>query len=214
MLQINTETDPIPLSALNQYSYCPRRCYLIHAENEFADNVHTISGTLEHERVDQLHHEIHAGVRVEFALPVWSERFGLSGRCDVVEFHTDGTIYPVEYKHGKRRAWPNDDLQLAGQALCLAEMLGRAIPKGAIFHTQSKRRREVVIDHVLAERVRAATTAVRALLSAGVAPPPLVDRKRCGECSMQTICQPDLLKSDTRLQSLAAHLFEDEESTD
>ncbi|MGZ8248358.1 CRISPR-associated protein Cas4, partial [Methylomagnum sp.] len=135
--------DPIPLSALNQYSYCPRRCFLIHGEGEFADNVHTISGTLEHERVDTLHHEIKAGVRVEFGLPVWSDRLGLSGRCDVVEFQPDGTIYPVEYKHGKRRPWPNDDLQLAGQALCLSEMSGQPVPKGVIFHTQSKRRREV-----------------------------------------------------------------------
>ncbi|MFH0343971.1 MAG: hypothetical protein ACHBNF_18035 [Chromatiales bacterium] len=27
--------DPIPISALNQYAYCSRRYYLIHAEAEF-----------------------------------------------------------------------------------------------------------------------------------------------------------------------------------
>ena len=35
MLNDNEPVEKIPLSALNQYAYCPRRCYLIHAEGEF-----------------------------------------------------------------------------------------------------------------------------------------------------------------------------------
>lgn len=201
-------TDHIPLSALNQYAYCPRRCYLIHVEGEFADNVHTIGGTHEHERVDTLHHEVRAGVRAEFALPVWSERLGLSGRCDVVEFHPDGTIYPVEYKHGKRKQWLNDDLQLAGQALCLAEMFGRPVPKGAIFHTQSKRRREILVDSALAAQVAETAAVVRGLFGSGTCPPPLADDRRCGECSLRDICQPELLRSTGRIRRLAETLFE------
>jgi CRISPR-associated exonuclease Cas4 len=135
----------LPLSALNQYAYCPRRCYLIHAEGEFRDNLHTVRGTLEHERVDQSESRGQDGVRIEYALPVWSDSLGLSGRCDVVEFHPEGSIYPVEYKHGKRKQWINDDLQLAAQAFCLEEMTGKPVPLGAIFHQQSKRRREVAI---------------------------------------------------------------------
>jgi CRISPR/Cas system-associated exonuclease Cas4 (RecB family) len=107
--------------------------YLIHAEAEFEDNVHTLRGTHEHERVDRERHEVSAGARVEYGLPVWSRRLGLSGRSDAVEIHPDGKIYPVEYKHGKRRPWLKDDLHLAAQALCLEEMLvrpslGRATP--------------------------------------------------------------------------------------
>ena len=143
-----TIDHPIPISALNQYAYCQRRCYLIHAEAEFEDNVHTLRGTHEHERVDRQRHEVSAGVRVEYSLPVWSRRLGLSGRCDAVELRPDGTVYPVEYKHGKRRRWSNDDMQLAAQALCF-EMLGRAITKGAIYHQQSRRRREVIVDEAL-----------------------------------------------------------------
>jgi CRISPR-associated exonuclease Cas4 len=61
---------------------------------------------------------LEAGGRVEYASPIWSEQLGLIGQCDVMEFHGDGTIYPVEYKHGKRRKWLNDDLQLTAQAMC------------------------------------------------------------------------------------------------
>jgi CRISPR-associated exonuclease Cas4 len=199
--------DKIPLSALNQYAYCPRRCYLIHAEGEFTDNIHTQSGTLEHERVDQLAHEIKKGVRVEFALPVWSDRLGVSGRCDVVEFHPDGSIYPIEYKHGKRKRWLNDDLQLAAQALCLEEMLNVSIPAGAIYHTQSKRRREIIIDQALRETVAATTLAVIALLDSQQCPPPIEDSKRCPQCSLNELCTPELINEKARLHQLSAQLF-------
>ena len=98
-----TTTDPIPLSALNHWVYCPRRCGLIHQEAEFTDNIHTARGNAEHERVDRATHEtMRNGARVEYALPVWSDRLGLIGKCDVVEFWPDETIYPIEYKHGPK----------------------------------------------------------------------------------------------------------------
>ncbi len=199
--------DKIPLSTLNQYAYCPRRCYLIHAEGEFTDNIHTESGTREHERVDQLAHDIKKGVRVEFALPVWSERLGISGRCDVVEFHQDGSVYPVEYKHGKRKQWLNDDLQLAAQALCLEEMLNIAIPEGAIYHTQSRRRREISIDDRLRDQVTATIAAVKNLLNNSRCPPPINDVKRCPQCSLIELCNPELIKEKARLHELSAQLF-------
>ncbi len=201
----------IPLSALNQYSYCPRRCYLIHAEGEFVDNVHTLRGTHEHERVDQQRHEVSAGLRVEYGLPVWSRRLGLSGKCDAVEHHPDGTIYPVEYKHGKRRKWSNDDLQLAAQALCLEEILGVAIPKGAIYHQQSRRRREVEIDDALRQAVETAAREIRQMLAGGQLPPPVDDTLRCPECSLRDICQPELARAGKKLVALRAALFEPEE---
>ena len=199
--------DKIPLSALNQYAYCPRRCFLIHAEGEFTDNIHTQSGTREHERVDQLAHEIKQGVRVEFALPVWSERLGLSGRCDVVEFHPDGGVFPVEYKHGKRKQWHNDDLQVAAQALCLEEMLNIAVPKAAVYHIQTRRRRELNIDQTLRKEVLASVAAVAALLNNRQCPPPIADRQRCPQCSLNGLCEPELINEKNRLRDLAAELF-------
>jgi CRISPR-associated exonuclease Cas4 len=205
--------DTIPLSALNQYAYCPRRCYLIHVEGEFRDNVHTVSGTLEHERVDQQAGESKTGVRVEYGLPIWSDALGLSGRCDVVEFHPDGSIYPVEHKHGKRRQWINDDLQLAAQALCLGEMTGKLVIKGAIFHQQSRRRREVVFGEDLKRAVRETVAQVRALLNKGICPPPLKggDTRRCVECSLRAICEPELINADMSIRQLAETLFEPDE---
>lgn len=211
MSQDDADLDWIPVSALNQYAYCPRRCYLIHAEGEFANNVHTLRGTHEHERVDKLRHEVSAGVRVEYSLPVWSRRLGLSGKCDAVEFHPDGSVYPVEYKHGKRRRWINDDLQLAAQVACLEETLGRPVLKGAIYHQQSRRRREVVVDDALRQAVETAAREVRQLLTGKKSPPPVDDVQRCPECSLHDICQPELAHAAGRLATLRAGLFEPED---
>lgn len=203
------EVEPLNISALNQYAYCPRRFALIYVEAQFQDNIHTQRGNAEHERVDQVAHTTsRSGARVEYALPVWSERLGLIGKCDVVEFWQDGTIYPVEYKHGPRRAWINDDLQLAAQAMCLEEMLGVQIQKAAIFHAASKRRREVSIDAALRHSVEKTLEDIRACLLSQQMPPPTTETQRCRECSLKDICQPQA--THTGLIAARAALFDPE----
>ncbi len=203
----------IPISALNQFAYCPRRCYLIHAENEFTDNIHTLRGNREHERVDQLHYESSAGIRIEYALPVWSERLGLSGRCDVVEFHPDGKIYPVEYKHGKRKQWLNDDLQVAAQGICLEEMTHQSITAAAIYHHGSRRRRKLMISAELRQQVVETTQTVRRLLEDSNIPAPTNEHSRCPDCSLYDICRPDLIDASKQLHALRKSLFIPDDET-
>ena len=199
--------DPIPLSALNHWAYCPRRCGLIHMEGEFTDNIHTARGNAEHEQVDQVTHATtREGARVEYALPVWSDRYGLIGKCDAVEFWPDGTVYPVEYKHGARKKWLNDDLQLAAQAMCLEDMLGRPVRKGAIYHASSHRRREVAICETLRAQVVATAEAIRNMHLNGALPPPANDH-RCAECSLKSLCQPEAVAARTRQRALLNTLF-------
>lgn len=209
--RMDNNTDPVPLSALNHWAYCPRRCGLIHMEGEFTDNLHTARGNAEHERVDQMAHSTgREGARLEYALPVWSGRVGLIGKCDVVEFWSDGTVYPVEYKHGARKKWMNDDLQLAAQALCLEEMLGRPVPRGAIYHASSRRRREVAITPELRQLVEETAAAIRRMLEAGTLPPPANDA-RCRECSLKDICQPEAVANKGQQDALLRELFSVEE---
>lgn len=199
--------DPVMLSALQHYSYCPRQCALIHIEQAFDENVHTMRGNAVHERVDEPGLGSFEGVRTEYALPVWSEKLGLIGKCDVVEFYPDGRIYPVEYKHGKKRAKAHDDIQLAAQAICLEEMTGKAVMHGAIYHHSSRRRREVAITTSLRQQVEETVKAVRALLASGKLPPPVNDA-RCKECSLKEICQPEALTNKARQRKMHVELFE------
>lgn len=206
MFQSN-EPISIFISSLNQYAYCPRRCALIHVEQEFQDNIHTARGTAEHERVDRVAHETsREGARIEFALPVWSDRLGLTGKCDAVEFWPDGTIYPVEHKHGARKKWLNDDIQLSAQAMCLEEMTGKHVMRGAIYHRSSRRRREVEITGQLRLKVEETVTAIRAMMASGKIPPPVFDA-RCKECSLKEICSPEPLAATDKLHTLRKELF-------
>lgn len=199
---------PIMLSALQHYSYCPRQCALIHLEQTFTDNVHTVRGHLAHERVDSGESGLEYGVRVERSLPLYSDKYGLVGRADVVEFSEDGTPYPVEYKQGKRQKKIHDEVQLIGQALCLEEMTGKPVEKGAIFHHKSRRRREVVIDDTARAHVIGLIDEVQALLASGKLPPPVEDRSLCRACSLQETCQPDLLAQSRRISELQDQLFD------
>ena len=65
----------VPLSALQHWCYCPRQCALIHVEQVFADNLHTLRGQAVHKQVDQPGVETRAGLRVERAQDgqVWGE---------------------------------------------------------------------------------------------------------------------------------------------
>lgn len=199
--------DPIMLSALQHWSYCPRQCALIHLEQAFDENVHTMRGNAAHERVDEPGFETFEGVRSERALPVWSERLGLIGKCDVVEFHPDGRIYPVEYKHGKKREKLHDEIQLAAQAMCLEEMTGKIVSRGAIYHHGSRRRREVMITPELRGKVEETVAAIRTMLDSGKLPPPSNDA-RCRECSLKEICQPEAMAAREAQHEMTISLFD------
>src|ERR1039458_5378273 len=156
--------EALPLSLLNDLLYCPRRAALKAVEGWRAANEHTARGDIVHEHADLPGYEVAKGVTVLRALPVWSDRLGLSGKCDVVEawegkaesrkqkaemiseppyVGSYRSLAPVEYKKGKRRAFENDDAQLCAQGLCLEEMFGVTVERGAVFHMARKRRREV-----------------------------------------------------------------------
>ena len=195
------------LSALQHYSYCPRQCALIHVEQAFDDNVHTARGNAAHDRVDDPSYELAEGVRIERALPVYSDRLGLVGKCDVVEFHPDGRIFPVEYKHGPKRQKNHDDLQLAAQALCLEEMTSKPVTRGAIYHHSSRRRREVEITDALRRNVEETTVQIRSILTSGKLPPAVNDA-RCKECSLKGICQPEAMAATASQREMRRHLFE------
>ena len=151
--------------------------------------------------------QLEDGVRVERALPLFSQRLGLVGKADVVELHAGEVPYAVGYKHGPRRLKEHDVLQLAAQAMCLEEMTGKKVTHGAIYHHGSRRRREVEITGGLRQQVEEIMAAVRVLLKSGVLPPP-VNGERCRHCSLNEICQPEALAETEKLHALREHLFD------
>lgn len=206
MLEARTETSEgeglLPLSALNHLLYCTRRCALIHTEGVFIENAYTLEGLLLHEAADTPGYESVPGSRVVRALPLYSRSLGLVGKADVVEFR--GKVpYPVDYKRGKRNQWVNDDVQLCAQALCLEEMLRAEVPRGAIFHAQSRRRREVIFTLPLRLQTKAAIAGLHELVRSRRLPAAEL-KPQCNGCSLHEICLPELAAS---LPRASLHLF-------
>ncbi len=213
----------IPLSALNHYLYCPRRAALIHIEGIFEENEHTIRGDIAHEHADLPGYEVAKGVTLLRALPVWSERLGLSGKCDIVEAGLDANpkseirnpkwLRPVEYKRGKRRQFENDDAQLCAQALCLEEMFGIVVDSGAVFHAASKRRREVEFTAELRRLTENAIAELHTMLNTQLSTinpqlPQAVFKPACEECSLFDICLPKVTSAPATISRAARRLFE------
>jgi len=194
-----SDDELVMISALEHYAYCPRQCALIHLEQVFEENIFTLKGRFLHESVHETGSGIVDGIRVERALPLWSEKLGLTGKADLVEFHADGAVCPVEYKRGKKRARECIDLQLCAQAICLEEMLGVKIGKGEVYHHASRRRREVPLISRLRHKVEDTVADVRKMIKEQLLPAPVADA-RCRNCSLKQVCM-DI----TEEQGLCSH---------
>lgn len=202
--EVSGDDGEVLISALEHYSYCPRQCGLIHLEQIFDENVFTIRGRLTHETVDEGEESSREGVRTERSIPLWSVRLGLYGKADLVEFRPEGP-YPVEYKPGRRHGI-DPDVQLCAQALCLEEMLGAPVRRGAIYYVGLRRRHEVEIDEGLRRRTMEVIAGVRAMLrSQQLAPAP--NDQRCPNCSLVNLCLPGVVAEPARLRGLQGALF-------
>jgi CRISPR-associated exonuclease Cas4 len=199
--------ETFPLSLLNDFLFCPRRAALKELEGQRSSNVHTLIGDLAHEHADLPGYQVAKGVKLLRALPVWSERLGLSGKCDIVERQADGAMVPVEYKKSKRRVFDNDDVQLCAQALCLEEIFNLPIALGAVFHAASKRRREVQFTPALRCVTEDAITAVHDLFASGDVPHAIL-KPACEGCSLKPICLPEITSIPPRLAATEAQLFQ------
>lgn len=192
------QNEPIFISALQHYLYCPRQYALIHIEQLFAENVHTLRGQAVHQRAHRETFETQPdGTRVYRALPLFHDQLNLIGKADIVEIPPDGTPYPVEYKHGKKRKQLYDDVQLAAQAMCLEYMLNAQVPEGAVYHATSKRRRKVTINEELRQTVQDVIQAIDTMRAKGNLPPPAND-SRCKHCSLIGQCQPELIAENAQ----------------
>ncbi|OCR00515.1 CRISPR-associated protein Cas4 [Oscillatoriales cyanobacterium USR001] len=192
------EVDYISIAALNQYSYCPHRCWRMFCAGEFTDNQYTIEGTSLHDRVHTLS-EINRDETWQVrAIWLKSEKYQLIGKSDLIE-SADGKLYPVEYKRGKKGEWDNDELQVCAQALCLEEMTGQTITQGYVYYAQSHQRQLVEISEQLRQSAIATVQTLQILLQTGKMPPAIYS-KRCQGCSLKEQCLPQVAQKMTRYQ--------------
>lgn len=135
-----------------------------------------------------------------------SRNLGLSGQCDVVEFHQDENgvslfgydgkwkPIPVEYKRGTPKENNADELQLCAQAMCLEEMLQVYVQDGYLYYGENRRRSHVDFTDSLREEVRNAAKEMHELFQRGYTPN-VKPSKKCKACSLENLCLPKLQKT-------------------
>ena len=112
----------LSISGIQHFVFCRRQWALIHIEQQWAENLLTVSGEIMHEKAhDDTFTETRNGIITSRGMQVSSYELGIYGVCDIVEFvpSDDGAILfgkegkysvvPVEYKHGEppsaRKVW-------------------------------------------------------------------------------------------------------------
>lgn len=214
------EEDYLPLSGLQHFAFCRRQWALIHIEAQWAENVRTVDGTLMHQRVhDQEVRESRGDRLTVRGLAIHSAELGVSGQCDAVEFRRDsGGVplrgreglwlpYPVEYKRGRPKEHNADALQLCAQAMCLEEMLCCAVPEGALYYGEPRRRTVVLLTAELREEVRRSLAEMHELYRRRHTPR-VKPSKSCNACSLKELCLPRLMNRRSVADYLSAAVEE------
>ncbi len=167
VLNLYNEENFLQLSGIQHFAFCRRQWALAYIEMQWQENVRTVEGKILHENAhDAGLKEKRGDLFIVRAMPIHSREMGVSGECDVVEFHKakDGInlsgkeglykVVPVEYKRGKPKTDDSDILQVAAQALCLEEMLCCTIPYGYIYYGETRHRTKIEFTEEIREKVR------------------------------------------------------------
>lgn len=210
------EEDFLSLSGLQHFAFCRRQWALIHIEDQWAENYRTVDGNLMHEHVhDQEVKESRGDRLIVRGLAVHSMRLGVSGQCDAVEFVRDSAgiplrgreglwlPYPVEYKRGKPKEHCADELQLCAQAMCLEEMLCCAVPEGALYYGEPRRRTVIPFTPQLRGQVRDSLEEMHQLYQR-CHTPRVKPSTSCNACSLKEQCLPKLMNRKRVSDYLAA----------
>ncbi len=167
-----------------------------------------------HERVHGENEEHQRDTHIVRGMVLRSERLGITGKTDLVEFTTlpDGTTvpYPVEYKAGKPKMDISDLGQLCAQAICIEEMTAYKVPKAAIYYGRPRRRLSVDIDAKLREKTEALIADIHRMVESGAIPKAKY-MKKCQSCSLFEECMPRA--GDKKTLNYIRGLYEENEET-
>ena len=202
----NASDSDLLISGLQHFSFCRRQWALIHIESQWAENYLTVDGKLKHDNADDPYFtEKRGDLLISRAVPVRSDKYGIVGKCDIVEFRRDDSGVrilgrdglwlptPVEYKRGHSKEIDADRLQLCAEAICLEEMLCAESGTGYLYYMETKRREAVILDQTLRNEVTSMLSEMRALYDRGYTPK-VKPTAKCRSCSLADICLPKLEK--------------------
>src|SRR5436309_11120481 len=149
--------DYLPARMVNEFAYCPRLFFYEWVEGLFRESKDTLEGSFQHKRVDAKVTELPPAEETTVetihsrSVTLSSEKMRVIAKMDLVEV-SEGTVTPVDYKHGRPRQnddgielWPTDRVQLAIQGLILREN-GYQCEEGVVYYAKTRQRVRVAFD--------------------------------------------------------------------
>lgn len=201
MQSFEGESESIPVSALRQFSFCPRTVFFSEVRDlrpvcgEWVEN-----GIDFHAREEMLIRRrnleglgIPLGSELRTELRLKSVMLGLHGICDAAYFFTDEEgrqrAVPLEFKSSERlRLAAGAELQTAAYAMLLAEQYGCTADRGFILYGSRGKTLTVEVDREMWEKVAGTLALIREMLRMPVLPESSADESQCSTCEYLNFC--------------------------
>ena len=219
------DDELLPISALQHIVFCERRAALIYIEKLWDENIFTAEGSAIHEQAHEADTENRGDIRIARGLWLKSDRLGLYGKADVVEFHRISEVekpdnaardtwypLPVEYKRGRLRDEQSYAIQLCAQGLCLEEMLGFQLERGVLFYAEPRRRLEIPFNKRLRDETEIAARNLHELVATGITPRAQRQAK-CQFCSLNELCLPSAMGTKRKASDYLRKMIAEQNET-
>jgi CRISP-associated protein Cas1 len=203
-----SESEYIPIRMLNEYLYCPRLFYLMHAKGLFDDSADTISGSAQHNRKRNRQtkpEEKPWSDTITKSFILSDDEHGITGKFDGI-YETENEVIPVEDKRSSSPQgdkpfivegfelqgdiWNNDQMQLAAQCLLL-QANGFPCTKGYVYYRGNNKKLPLVFNEQLRNALFAIIEKAHQTANSDTLPEPLTGSEKCVRCSLNELCLPD-----------------------
>lgn len=137
--------QPIRISNINDFIFCPHSIYLHGIYESFSKEVYhdtpQKAGSLSHERIDE--HTYSSAKRYLQGIPIYSSSYNLVGKIDIYD-RTTQTL--IERKHHLKQIFDGHRYQLYAQMACMQEM-GHTITALKIHSITDNKRHTIPIPN-------------------------------------------------------------------
>jgi CRISPR-associated protein Cas4 len=133
----------IPISAINDFLFCPKSLYLHSVYSSFATNTYhdtpQIQGGIAHENIEKGQYT--TSKHVLQGLSVYSERLGVKGKIDIYDMEKG---FLIERKYRVKQLYKGFQYQLYAQMYCLEEA-GFSVKRLFIQSLSDNKRYEIAL---------------------------------------------------------------------
>lgn len=182
------------VSDLKQFVYCPRIVfynYVMPVEKKTTFKMEY--GKIAEDKIDRLESRRKlkryglSGGKREFHKQVYSKKYGLSGKVDLL-IETASSCYPVDFKYTISQPRKNHLYQLLGYAVILEDTHNCNVDKGFVYLIPKEDAVVFDLSSELKEETKKLIDEIRQMIYCQQTPPPVKERVKCLDCEYRNFC--------------------------